>query len=40
MKKQLIFAIALCLLALPAVAQKVHVDFDRSADFASYKTFM
>ncbi len=27
------------LIALPASAQKVHVDYDRSADFESYETF-
>jgi hypothetical protein len=27
------------LLAAPAVAQKVYVDYDKSVDFASYKTF-
>ena len=31
--------IALLLLATPAAAQKVAVDYDREADFQSYKTF-
>jgi hypothetical protein len=31
--------IALALVAAPAAAQKVYVDYDRSADIESYKTF-
>ena len=31
--------IALLLLATPAAAQKVAVDYDRQADFQSFKTF-
>lgn len=33
------FAALLVLIALPASAQKIHVDYDRSADFESYRTF-
>lgn len=32
-------AVVLVLIALPSAAQKVYVDYDSSADFASYKTF-
>jgi hypothetical protein len=40
MKKSLGVLVVALLLSAPAVAQKVHIDFDRNADFGSYKTFM
>ena len=39
MKTTLGIAIILTLVTLPAAAQKVHVDYDRTADFDSYETF-
>jgi hypothetical protein len=39
MRRTLVIALLLTLAALPAAAQKVYIDFDESADFASYKTF-
>lgn len=39
MFKRLPFLIVLALVTTPAFAQKVFVDFDKNADFDSYKTF-
>ena len=39
MKTTLGMAMILTLIALPSAAQSVHVDYDRNADFDSYKTF-
>jgi len=39
MKKALGSIIVLVMFALPASAQKVYVDYDRTADFDQYKTF-
>lgn len=38
MKKGLVFAVLL-LAATPAVAQKIHIDWDREVDIDAYKTF-
>jgi hypothetical protein len=39
MTTRIVTLIALLLLAAPAAAQKVAVDYDRQADFQSYRTF-
>ncbi|HSN55338.1 MAG TPA: DUF4136 domain-containing protein [Candidatus Sulfomarinibacteraceae bacterium] len=39
MHKLVGIAIVLALVAAPAAAQKVYVDYDRSADISSYETF-
>jgi hypothetical protein len=39
MKTILILCTALTLAALPALAQEVHIDYDRMARFTTYKTF-
>jgi hypothetical protein len=40
MIKGAVILLAVLLLTVPAAAQKVHVDYDRDADFDSYRTFM
>ena len=41
MNKQIAGIVTLtALLAMPAMAQKVHVDYDRSVDFDAYETFL
>ena len=39
MKKVLTITALVLLMALPAAAQKVHIDYDETADFSSFKTF-
>ncbi len=39
MRKRISLVLLLTLAALPAAAQKVYIDYDEDADFASYKTF-
>ena len=39
MKRQIVTALALLVFAVPALAQKIYVDFDKDADFSSFKTF-
>ncbi len=39
MRKRISLVLLLTLVALPAAAQKVYIDYDEDADFASYKTF-
>jgi hypothetical protein len=41
MKKQLVISIVtlVCLLSALVIAQKVSYDFDKSANFAAFKTF-
>ena len=41
MKKQLVISIVtlVCLLPALAIAQKVSYDFEKSANFAAYKTY-
>jgi hypothetical protein len=39
MKRNLVLAIVIAFVALPAAAQKVYVDYSPLADFGNYKTF-
>jgi hypothetical protein len=39
MKDLLVLLLALFLIATPALAQKIHIDYDEEADFSKYKTF-
>lgn len=39
MTRKAAFALLLILIATPALAQKVHVDYDDTVDFSNYKTF-
>jgi hypothetical protein len=39
MARRLVFSLALLVIAMPALAQKVYVDYDKDADYDSFKTF-
>ena len=39
MKKTFGIIVGVMLVAVPGMAQKVHIDYDKEADFSKYKTF-
>jgi len=39
MKRRIVSTLALILFATPVLAQKIYIDYDKNADFGSFKTF-
>lgn len=39
MVRRFIFSLALFVIAMPALAQKIYVDYDKDADYDAFKTF-